>query len=254
MKLVASLITRNEAGRFLEPCIKALLEFCDEIRVIDDNSTDGSAELMEGMGVQVMRNERSVFYEHEGRARQTLLEWTMEGEPTVVLSIDADEFVDDGPALRKILEKPNASGVWALQMQEIWKADAQRLSVRQDGGWKEHPVGVVYWVPPDRATNRQIRRNWVIPDRALACGRVPHIVGVWGRLNKPTVGNLLHFGWTCEADRDARYQRYVVHDGGVHHNSDHLTSIMFDDSKVELTRRKWPKGIDKAALLKRVNE
>ena len=253
MKLVASLIIHNEADRYLRPCIESLLEFCDEIRAVDDNSTDGSAELMEDMGVRVMRNERSVFYEHEGRARQTLLEWTMEGEPTIVLSIDADEFVDDGPEFRRILEKPNASGVWSLQMQEIWKADEQRLSIRQDGGWKEHPVGVVYWVPPDRATNRQIRRNWVIPDRALACGRVPHIVGVWGRLHKPAIGNLLHFGWTCEADRDARYQRYVVHDGGAHHNNDHLKSIMFDDSKVELTQRKWPKGLDKATLLKRVN-
>jgi hypothetical protein len=28
---------------------------------------------------------------------------------------------------------------------------------------------------------------------------------------------------------------------------------MFDDSKVELTQRKWPKGLDKATLLKRVN-
>jgi glycosyltransferase involved in cell wall biosynthesis len=253
MKLVASLIVQNEARRFLKPCIEALLEYCDEIRAIDDNSTDGSYEIMRELGVEVRRNDRSMFFEHEGKARQSLLEWTMVAEPTVVLAIDADEFVDNGPELRRILEKPNPSGVWALQMEEVWGADERNLSIRQDGGWKEHPVGIVYWVPPDHATNRQTKRNWRIPDRALACGRVPHLVGVWGRLNKPAVASLLHFGWACEADREDRYQRYVKHDGGQHHAGSHLDSIMWPDTKVSLTKKKWPPGIDKETLLKRIN-
>lgn len=255
MKFVASVIIHNEADRYLRPFFDHLLEFVDEVRVLDDGSTDDFKEIgwYDDDRIVIQRNDRSVFFEHEGKARQALLEWTMQGEPNVVLSIDADEFIADGKALREAVEKPNPSGVWQLEMEEVWKADERSLSIRQDGGWKAHPIGIVYWVPPDHNTNRQTRRNWVMPDRALACGRVPHLVGTWNRLNKPSVGSILHFGWTCEADREARYQRYVTHDGGQHHAGSHLASIMYDDRKVSLTRRKWPAGLDKKTLLDRIN-
>jgi glycosyltransferase involved in cell wall biosynthesis len=254
MKLVASCIVHNEVDRFLRPFFDHLLEFVDEIRVLDDGSTDDFKEIgwYDDERVVILRNDRSVFYEHEGRARQALLEWTMQGEPTVVLAIDADEFVDDGQALRTAVSKANPSGVWQVVMEEIWQADERNLMVRQDGGWKQHPIGVVYWVPPDHATNRHTQRNWRIPDRPLACGRVPHMIGQ-NRVFTPEIASLLHFGWACEADREARYQRYVEHDGGRHHAGPHLQSIMWGPDRVELTRRKWPKGIDKATLLKRVN-
>jgi glycosyltransferase involved in cell wall biosynthesis len=44
VKLIASLIVRNELKRYLEPCVAHLLEFCDEIRVLDDRSDDGTRE------------------------------------------------------------------------------------------------------------------------------------------------------------------------------------------------------------------
>jgi hypothetical protein len=251
MKLTAMMIVRNEADRYLFPCIGHLLEFCDEVRVLDDCSED--SWVFDHPQVVVKHSLHSAFFEHEGRARQELLEWTMEGNPTHILAIDADEFVSDGQALRAAMEAGSHTGVWKLTMTEIWKADSEYLSVRWDGDWKPRPVGIAFSVP-DTITNRQNRRHWRIPDRALACGRVPLLTQMAGnRTAAEPVTEILHFGWACEADRNARYQRYVVHDGGRFHQNKHLDSIMWGDGQVQLRRIPWWPGLPKTQLLERVN-
>jgi len=270
VKLVASLIVHNEASKYLKPCIEMLQGFTDEIRAVDDASTDGSHSLMQEMGVHVLRNDRSMFYEHEGRARQTLLEWTMEAEPTHILVVDGDELVVGGDGLRTALEAPQPFPslrerrqrgrggypvtVWRLQMQEIWGATEDHLLIRQDGGWKEHPVPICFAVPHMRHGDRQAIRHWRIPDRALACGRVPTEVAVASnRSLNEAAATVLHLGWACEADRYMRHQRYVKHDGGAHHASKHLDSIMWPADKVLLSQRPWPDGVDKQTILERIN-
>jgi len=269
LKLVASLITKNEKEKYLRHCIELLQGFCDEIRAVDDDSTDGTHSLMQEMGVHVLRNDRSMFYEHEGRARQQLLEWTMEAEPTHILVVDGDELVVDGDKLRaKMLEpqpfpslrerRQRGRGlpvtVWRLQMQEVWGATEQHLLIRQDGGWKEHPVPICFAVPHMQHGDRRAIRNWRLPDRALACGRVPMEVAVASnRSLNASAADILHLGWACEADRYMRHQRYVKHDGGAHHASKHLDSIMWPTDKVLLSRRPWPDGVDKQKILERIN-
>lgn len=246
MKLVASMVVRNEADRYLGPCLAHLLEFCDEIAILDDGSTDEWNQQMvwwEGVRehedrVKVLWQPESTFYVNEGVTRQRLLDHTMTLNPTHVLAIDADEFVVDG---REVRERISDAGLGSLVMKEVWGAHpVTGLQIRQDGGWREHPVPVIFDVPEDHWTNRQIRRHWKIPERKLACGRIPvHSALRGNRGGNPTIGEILHFGWACEADRDARYQRYVEHDGGEHHAGSHLESIMWADDRVTLTTRDW---------------
>lgn len=239
MKLVASVMTKNEIGRYLEPFISHLLEFCDEVRVLDDGSDDGTYYWLGGLAkpVIVKPNPGPAFFEHEGRARQNLLEWTLDAEPTHVLSIDADEFVSDGAAVRAACESENRVGVWTLLMEEVWKASPAKLQVRHEGGWRPHPVPILWSVPP------QPSRAFRIRDRALACGREPIYVAKHAHRAQATGVSVLHFGWTREAEREQRYQRYVTHDGGKFHASAHLQSIMWPDSRVRLRNRRWPKGL-----------
>ncbi len=209
---------------------------------------------MKKLGVKVLRNDRTEFFEHEGRARQKLLEWTMEGNPTHCVVVDCDEIIADGRQLRKSMEGPSKWGVWSLVMEEVWKADERALSIRQDGGWQAHPVPIAFAVP--NMNDRRARRHYIIPDRALACGRVPAGIAMQGnRGATPSGTSILHFGWTCEADRDERYQRYVKHDGGNFHANTHLESIMWDGSRVHLSERKWPESMKdvKAGMLGRIN-
>jgi glycosyltransferase involved in cell wall biosynthesis len=244
MKLVASTLCHNERHRFLTLAIPHLLEFVDEVVVLDDGSTDGSYEWLRGQwGVRVKRNSGPGFFHDEGRIRNALLDFTFEAEPTHILSIDLDEFVADGQKLRKSL---SSGELWGLQMREVWKADELHLWVRDDGGWKSHLAPIVYTTPQHRDG------SWKIQNRKLACGRTPVAIRRNLRETVNTKIDVLHFGWTKEADRAKRYARYAEHDAGRYHSSAHLNSIMYDDKRVKMSRLKWPEGLPKEQLLERV--
>lgn len=216
MKLVASAIVRNELGRYLEPWIGHLREFCDELVLVDDASTDDTAAIAKAWGATVFRSSEPRFDEHEGRARQQLLEFTLAREPTHVLAIDADEFVVDGPRLRRELAGEHKAKRWMLSMSEVWELDGDCVCLRSDGHWRPYKATVAWKVPDDPSL-------LVMPDRQLACGRLP--AGLNGNAKVVPI-DLLHFGWANESERQARYDRYMRIDGGRFHNLAHLKSIL----------------------------
>ena len=238
VNLVASLIVKNELGRYLEPCVEHLQTFCDDITAVDDGSTDGTYEYLQSAGCVVTQLPASdgFFDGHEGRRRQFLLEWTVEQtRPEWLLAIDADEFISDGAVLRAFCSRPRQ--VANLNMKEVWKAGAE-LSVRVDGGWRPHPCPIMYR-PPARLTGR-----WRIADRALACGREPQIIRSMMGRSRPSGVDILHFGWANQAARKARYDRYVTADGGRYHRNSHLDSIMWPDLDVTLEAEPWPVAVE----------
>jgi glycosyltransferase involved in cell wall biosynthesis len=236
VKLAASVIVRNELGRYLEPCIASLLEFCDEVRILDDGSTDGWEDAC-GWDDRVVvkrleserRNGQPAFYQHAD-ARNQLMRFTLEGKPTHVLAVDADEFVSDGPALRRLCEQPG--DVWSLVVEEVWATARNGLFTREDGGWRKHDIGIM-WRPAAFG-----RRPLLIRDHGHATGRVPDLVGI-RRVIRSHV-SLLHFGWTNRNERAVRFERYDVGDGGKFHARTHIDSIMWPDRRVRLQRRPWP--------------
>lgn len=268
-RIVASVIVRNEADRYLAPFLRHLAGFCAETRVLDDGSTDGWADRLYGefampasllARLKVRRVEESSFWQDEGAARQALLEWTLEAdEPDYVLAIDADEFITDPAAL--VAACRTGEAVVTLNMQEIWKLSPECLCVRQDGGWREHPVPILWRVPGATVRAHDAARpfplrQWRIPDRKVACGREPQAIRDVVRAGRHVLRSrvdVLHMGWACEADRQARYERYVEHDGGRYHAGAHLRSIMFPDGRVSLEARDWPVGLEdvRAALVAR---
>lgn len=243
MKLVAMMIVRNELDRYLKPVIAALQEFCDEIRCYDDVSTDGTADWLEGQAnVGVKRADGPSFYAHEGAARQKAMNWAHAADPTHVLAVDADELIENGQGIRDAIEREASLGrrtmVYTLDIQEIWGADDHYLYTREDGGWRTHPVPICYQAVKVVGN----RKDWMIPQRQLASGRVPMAVARNGR-KAPSGARCLHLGWACAADRQARYQRYVEHDQGRFHARAHLDSIMWDDGQVKTLARGWPSGL-----------
>ena len=238
MKLVASMLVKNELGRYLQAAIGSLREFCDLIAVLDDGSTDRTAEWLDDNTDELMvvkhTESEGFFAGHEGRRRNALLDFTLEQEPDYVLAIDADEFVADGEKVREFVETGQPLGT--LVMQEVWEMSAQSLGIRQDGGWREHPVPILWKVPA------QLDNRWRIEDRALACGREPMAVRTL-RKPQPTGTEILHFGWANPETRIERYERYREHDAGQFHNQRHLGSILWTGRRVQLSTRKWPKGL-----------
>ncbi len=235
MNLTASLIVHNERSRYLEPVIEHLLEFCDQVCVVDDGSVDGTEEWLEQFfHVHVARTDPR-FFIHEGNARQFLIEWTLAHEPTHVLSIDADELISDGGTLRARIEMEPDHPVWAVNMSEVWRADADGLWIRNDGGWRAHNLPLVWKAPPNGT-------RYTMLNRKLACRRVPEQVLTQGARARVTGVDCLHFGWARPGERKARYDRYATHDGGKFHAGSHLRSILWPDARVKLQWRDWPEG------------
>lgn len=244
MRLAASLIVRNELGRYLPIVIDHLLEFCDVVRVLDDRSDDGTAEWLAEHSderVQVRFSEGPAFFDHEGRARQELLRWTLAAMPTHVLAIDADEFVGDGPGLRAAVEAIPRVQVWKLPLAEVWRARHDGISLRVDNAWRPRWVPLLWRVPPGR-----MGRTLAIRERELACGREPEWVRhvMHSRSRSRDLGvDVLHLGWANESERAVRHARYAKHDAGNYHARRHLDSILWQPPKVKLAERPWPKGL-----------
>lgn len=225
---------RDELERYLRPAVDSVLRYCDEVRVLDDGSTDGSYEwLCSQAGVVVKRREGVSWREHERDFRQELLDFTLEARPTHVLSLDADEIVPEGHRLREaMLDAPREAIAFTLCMREVWRLGSPML-VRTDGGWRPHPVAIAY-----RADLPRVRRGneWRIFGGKLACPRVPRIVRTSQRHGRSfeTGCDALHLGWAKPSERAARYQRYVDLDGGRFHAREHLDSIMLPDAEIDL--------------------
>lgn len=258
MNLTASVICKNELGRFLEPCIGHLLDFCDQIVILDDGSSDGTADWLydqaeqdDRVVVQFLDRSDGFFEGHEGRKRQALIDFTLNQKPEWVLSIDADEFVANGHRLRQFCEQPQRRLVGSLVMEEIWEADIGGLRVRQDGGWRPHPIPCLWHAGLDGQRGQRLR----ILDRALACGREPEQVRRLASRARGTGTSVMHFGWANPSQREGRYQRYVTADGGRFHRNAHLESIMWPAEKVQLGKTPWPAGLVgyRDAILERTN-
>lgn len=240
MKLVASMIVRNEINRYLPLAVRHLLGYCDEVRVLDDGSDDGTYEWLRQVdGVSVLRNPGASFFEHEGQARQNLLEWTFKSRPDYVLAIDADEFVGEPAIIRDAIK--GGAPVYVLSLVEAWKVNAGGISIRVDGLWGPRKVPILYRVPEERD------RTWRIRDRQLACGREPMAVVRSSRGAPEIPAEVFHFGWTRESERQLRADRYFKHDQGRFHQDRHLQSILFPDEKVGLRGKPWPLGLREIA-------
>lgn len=239
MNLVASLIVKNEIGRYLQPCIAHLQQFCDQIIVVDDGSMDGTGEWLQDQErvdvVPLPDVSEGFFAGHEGRRRQYLLDFTLNHHPDWVLAIDADEFITDPVALCDYIENSGRE-VGLLDMEEVWKADDTQLSIRMDGGWRPHACPILWKTSLSGRRGQRLR----IADKALACGREPEAIRRYLGKARPTGSSILHLGWAKQSGRQARYERYVTADGGQFHRNSHLDSIMWPDEKIRLEEKLWP--------------
>lgn len=252
MKLIASMICRNEWGRYLPFVIPHLLSFVDEIRIVDDGSDDDTYEWLLDYAstgrVVVRRNSESMFDRDEGTARHQCFEWTLAGKPTHILAIDCDEFVSDGVKLRVALEDDPDMPVWTLLVCEVWEAALESLWIRTDQTWLPTRAPILYRAP------KAVSNVWRIPARKLASGREPS-----GVVMEYVAGNridlavdLLHFGWANESERKARYLRYAEGDAGEFHSGPHIESILDEDVRLEALA--WPGSLNHEALVARVNK
>ena len=206
--LVAHLVARNEADRYLSACLAALAPLVDHIHLFDDRSTDATPFIADAMGVEVHVRPISCpsFLDHEGQFRQAA--WESMGtlpQGSWVVCVDTDEFFS-AP-----LPDPEGFGK-AFQVREIFDVVDGQAMVRIDG----------YWDRVIAARMAPWSANSEFPDIPMGCGSLPIELGA-GEFEVVDQPAILHYGYANPDDRLAKYHRYRNHRG---HNPRHVESIV----------------------------
>ena len=87
MRFVVAVPVYNEQ-EYIDSVLDCALKFADDVVVINDGSTDGSAEKARARGVEVVDHPRNMGY---GRALRTAFEYAANGNFDIIITADADK-------------------------------------------------------------------------------------------------------------------------------------------------------------------
>lgn len=217
--LVANMVGRNEADRYLPEVLDHLRSFVDTIVFTDDGSDDDTPEVAKKYGAKVYRNEVSLFTQNEAQLRTTAwknLEKHVE-RGDWVLAIDCDEKLwstDTTKTLSKMLNQSKYD-VINITFYHMWDENHYRV----DKAWAPTP------------STRLFRYYYggQFQDRKLACGSEPTYVRTLtsrGSFMQDSGLIMQHFGYMRDEDKQAKYNRYMKLDGGEFHAKQHIESIL----------------------------
>lgn len=228
MSLIAAMVVKDEADRYLDEVLIGAKKWADKIIVLDDHSTDDTPGICEDHGCTVYTHDagRSIFQEMENKLREYLWRRVLPREcrrGDWVLSLDADELLQ--PNFKDYKDKLlSQTGVntYSVQIYEAW---GDRHKIRIDRYW--NPTGkytpiLTRWLP---------QVNYRFPLLTIHTGRIP--------MNSPgpTVPcgfNLLHLGWADSEDHQRKYDRYMEMDKEPHPVMvEHYASILQEPTLME---------------------
>mgnify|MGYP002631652480 CR=1 FL=1 len=193
------ILARNEAIN-IERCVAAV-KWCDDIVVVDDGSTDATAELARSRGARVVQHSFVNFAEQRN--------WAMDHaglKNEWVLHLDADEVVTDSLSreLQFQLQPALASSFTIVAFRMCRKTMFQ-------GQWLKYSDGFPVWI---MRLVRIGRANFE------DCGHgeiaVPTVAGRLGTIQEP----FLHFAFSKGiADWINRHNRYSTHEAMMENKS-----------------------------------
>jgi glycosyltransferase involved in cell wall biosynthesis len=204
VNITVAIPAHNEANRYLAEVLGQWRGVAGRIVVVDDCSTDGTADLARSFGAEVYRTPEPLF-SREWRLRSMV--WELAAYvfpvPDWVVLVDADELLDPPPAvvcryLRSLADARDC--LVAAPLFDLWDA---RETYRDDCLWTAH------------------RRLWPFahhyhPGCAYRFRQADHHVGRWPERHPPyglcvrfDDVRILHLGWLREEDRRAKHERYM---------------------------------------------
>lgn len=226
-KITAMMIVRNEANRYLQPCLKSLMDYVDEIIILDDASTDTTPDICQSVPiVKFYERQDALFLIDEAQLRQQLWFITVDNKPEWILALDADEFLETR-AKHEIpyLLKQKYFQAISFRLFDFWGSEKY---YRIDGLWNPWLRGFSNYLikyQPDLAS------TW--PDLKFHCGRLPlayrHLPNLESALR------IKHMGWVNPTDIQNKYKRAIERDPTFKYMSkEHYESILYPPENVIL--------------------
>jgi glycosyltransferase involved in cell wall biosynthesis len=190
MHLTVASIMRNEADRFLPSWLEAVTQFADRIVVLDDGSTDDTADLCRRAGAAVYRG--PTMFGNEWQARRELWHQAIAGADWV-LHLDADQVTSCDP--RPHMKAP----LCYFKVYDLWSDD----SYRDDAWWTGHTR---FWWPAVHVPSLPAGFVDEWPQRGWHSGHVP--------MNVPGPGypvhdcSILHYAYSSPELREQKAAMY----------------------------------------------
>lgn len=197
--MIAALLTRNEADRYLAATLASIQPHADRILVLDDGSTDGTPDLARDMGCEVRTRTGDAMWGTESPARAELWAWGAEvaGDNWLYIS-DADhELVCPNDTLSVLCSSWQVTA-WGIPLYDCWDSPQRH---RADGQWAAYQVARpwlfrVAACPQPTWSGRGLHAGHAPVNFPYSVGLAPQ--GVWIR----------HLGWMTARDRETKVARY----------------------------------------------
>jgi len=194
------MIVRNEAERYLDKVLQQMVQICDKVIILDDNSNDNTVEVCESYGCEVYQTDKRIWDKNESILRQQLwdLVTNQAEEGDWILCLDADEYFNSKhlPFIDYLFNTVSneVDGI-GFKLYDMWN----NREYRDDEYWQAHKH---YWCMAIRYTT-QVKYQW--NNKALHGGRFPFNAS---QRMLPTEIPILHMGWATEHSRSLKYNRY----------------------------------------------
>ena len=205
MKIVGALLARNEEGRYLEEVLTDVAQFCDEIVVVDDASTDDTASLARRFGATVRETTGGSFWGVDESTPRALL-WgaaaAIAGETGWIYVADSDHLLTGiTPDDFRTLCRADYVNAWSFRLFDCWGSYTQH---RVDGFWQAwcHPRPWLLRGSPERDFTPIWR------SRGVHAGHVPGNYPVRAGV-APGFAAIQHLGYVSAEDRAAKAKKYL---------------------------------------------
>ena len=206
-KIVVMYRVKNEE-RWIEHSIKSVYDFCDEIVLFDDNSSDNTKKICNKFDKVVDIHTKTDSSFDEARDRNLLLNMALKRKPDVLLSLDGDEIFlpNSGKIIGEEIDILHTEGqVFEFQLFTLWDSSNQ---IRTDGAFSSFWQKRMFRLK-DQPTDLKIN-NSPYPGN-FHCGSIPsNTVGI--NYSVKSNAKIFHCASFDESLRKKKHDWYVSRD------------------------------------------